>query len=119
MAPRLMNRTDRYEELKVRAVQLLDDVGGTAMVQVIRREFGVTISRSLAWQWKHRKPRPATGRPRYTTQPIHHLTPEQERRIDQITARERAKVAALPHRCPRCRGVGPAGPCMWCGAEVA
>jgi transposase-like protein len=114
MAMRVIDRTDRHAELQERALELIGTIGPTETVKALRREFGVTISRTLIYWWRRRR-----GVASHRKEAVlGALTEEQERRIEATRQRELAKVQSLPHRCPTCHGVGPAGACSWCGSAV-
>ena len=112
MAAPVATRTDRFPELRQRAVTMhRARLPWPLIVRTIEREFGVHISRSIIRVWAE------AGEYRPTSLRVVQLTEEQEQAIAEGTAAKRAEVAKLPRKCGTCLGVSPGEACRWCGAS--
>jgi len=111
MASPVATRTDRFPELRQRAVTMhRAHFPGRLIERTIAREFGVYLSRSIVRVWAE------AGEHRPTSLRVVQLTAQQERAIAQSTEAVRAELAKLPRKCGTCLGVSPGELCRWCGA---
>jgi len=112
MASPVATRTDRFPELRQRAVTMhRAHLPGRLIERTIAREFGVNLSRSIVRVWAE------AGEHRPTSLRVVQLTDEQEEAIAESTAAKRAELAKLPRKCGTCLGVSRGDLCRWCGAS--
>lgn len=103
-----VTRTPEYHRIRARGLELLKTRNRNEVREALEAEFGVPITRQAVANWdvayRNRGGRPPSRQP--------------DPMVERLDSERDARIAALPHRCPTCHGVGPAGICSWCRSVV-